>query len=522
MRGNFLDGLRLMTTFKNAKFGAFDWLVVSFLSVFGFTLRVSPLPPSSLFLDDAWVAYAAQAPISEVAWMGLTAPGFLYLAKFIFLIFGFSEFTALLLPFVFGVGVGGFGYRTLCLVTNRPFAFIGGLALSVAPLNVEYSTHMKQYTFDSFAALVVLYLVVRTQATRSITKQLAAIVLFTFFIGISFQTVFIAVAGSLVLMIYAVRKGEYPRSEVSLLLLGFGLQLVATGLIYVFVIRDTVTSELSQYWESGYASNSRGLFSSLTTVATKFLDSVGSQFPVDYLILTILVLVLLIVSVFSRKDIFLVSSSPIGASLLLSFAGLAPLGEGRTDSYLLVPIVVLSVSGLYRFWIFVESRLARLTRCRGYPQRIVGVLLPAMCSVILLMASSFAPDYPREDLKPLVQIWSEKKESGDATIVYYGAAYAFALYSEVPSVVVPGGTPFWLEFLDEDVILQRSHRSVPSQYLKYAKRAASQSDRIWLLGSHLCACDWGEINRQLRVDLGAHLVEEITLNGASLSLWVLA
>lgn len=49
-------------------------VVIVALSVLAVAVRLGELAPTSLFLDDAWVAYVTKAPITDIPMMGLTSP----------------------------------------------------------------------------------------------------------------------------------------------------------------------------------------------------------------------------------------------------------------------------------------------------------------------------------------------------------------------------------------------------------------------------------------------------------------
>src|SRR5262245_41277538 len=121
------------------------------------------------WLDEAWVAAASRAPMSQVRWVSSSTPlGWLLLVR---AVPGSRGEQLRVVPLVFSVGVVIVAY-VLARSLRWPsimLARIAGVTAAAIVLFAPTSLHrndLKQYTADGFFALVIVALALRVDARR--------------------------------------------------------------------------------------------------------------------------------------------------------------------------------------------------------------------------------------------------------------------------------------------------------------------------------------------------------------------
>ena len=118
----------------------------------------------SLWIDEAMLALnlveldpaalAGPLPYFEQA-----APlGFLWASKLLGSLFGYTEWSLRLLPFVAGTASVGLTYLVLRPELGRAAALVACMLVAFAPMPVRYSMEFKQYGLELFAGIVVIWL----------------------------------------------------------------------------------------------------------------------------------------------------------------------------------------------------------------------------------------------------------------------------------------------------------------------------------------------------------------------------
>ncbi len=145
----------------------------------------------SLWIDEAMLALnlveldpaalAGPLPYFEQA-----APlGFLWASKLLGSLFGYTEWSLRLLPFVAGTASVGLTYLVLRPELGRAAALVACALVAFAPMPVRYSMEFKQYGLELSAAIVVVWLwleLLRRPAANhfALIAALAGLVLLTF------------------------------------------------------------------------------------------------------------------------------------------------------------------------------------------------------------------------------------------------------------------------------------------------------------------------------------------------------
>ena len=120
--------------------------------------RAGEFSPMSLFVDDQWVAYIHRAGFGDSAQVGLTSVGFVAGLKAWFLAVGFSETSAQLPAFVIGCVTPGLLYLVVRRWIGWPFGLLAAGLLTANQLHITYSYHVKQYTLEVLAGVIIFHL----------------------------------------------------------------------------------------------------------------------------------------------------------------------------------------------------------------------------------------------------------------------------------------------------------------------------------------------------------------------------
>lgn len=500
-----------------------DLGIVSALVLALALLRVDLLGPSSLWLDDAWVALAHRAESwTELRYTGLTSPGFAVLLKSWLALVGFSETNAQLLPFLGGVTAPGLMYVVARRIHfDRIPSLAGAAVVGLAPMVVTYTTRVKQFTLESLIALGLLLLGIRlirqTTVRATVGFALAAGLSVTFspFLVLYVPAIIVTAAWK------AWKRDDYPflRSlTLSTAILG-GFTLAW----YLFILKPAVNTKFVNYWKDYYLNFGDGFapaWASLAKTATRFaggfieLDRLGPAFvPLLFSLLLISVLAIAI----HKPSLAVILVTPIFLGVAISAVGVAPLGGGRTDVYLYPSLALILSGGLNRLRVVLERRRTDLP----LGSAVIAAMVATFAVISLIDART--PRYPKEDLRPLVAELETSRRSDDALLIYPYASFGFALYTSESFDMVPDTSlemGFVPDFRDPLTYVLPMGRHDPAAYSPMVDRA-SASDRVWLIASHWRNRDY-EYLKNLLSNSGFKPVNQLDRPGAELILWVRA
>jgi hypothetical protein len=491
-----------------------DLIVVAVLTAVAAAVRIGGLAPSSLWLDDARVAYVSKASYGDISIMGLTSPGFMFIQKVWFDIAGFSELKAQMLPFLASTLTPAAVFLLLRPIIRKELAFAGGLIAALTTLNVKYAYHVKQYTTEVLAGVIIFDLTRRWLAAPSVRRSWALVGAIGLGCAISFPVIVLATGPIAAISVRAVRDGRQRIIETLGPLAGLA---AFVAVWYVGVIRPNSSANLQGYWADFYLDTDAGGIALLASLRDRTWEMFDSLTPYPSSIVAIVCAVTFAAAFVRRFDWALIASVPLLAAAVLAWLQKAPLGGGRTDNYLLVPLLCGFIVGIDALADVASEWSAR---GRDGPGPAVLGATVAAGLVGLTVASYEAPEpYPQEDIRPLIEELEALRQEGDAVVLYYASDFAYALYADVDSEPIDDGSPYDIRIDDPDLVRQDGHRGDPAAFLTYSQQAAARSDRVWLLGSHLCGCDWPEIQRQLRDDLHLDVQFVDERDGAALQLW---
>ena len=485
--------------------GAGDAVVALGLLAASVVVRAGALGPSSLWLDDAWVALATRADgVGEVIMVGNTAPGFVALVALVAGVAGFSELGAQLVPFAVGV----LGAPVLYLLARRlglsmTAALVGAGLLATSPNHVAYSTRVKPFTADALGAVAVLVagwrVVERPAASRRWTS-LAAVSVVTVVISAAAA---VTVAAAFVAGLSAAGRHR-PRVARPALLASAGVAAFAAAW-WASIVRPATTPGLRGYWADHYVDVSRGPGAAAADVADGLAAVVRGFAALPPEVTVVGLALAAAVVVVRRPGLAILVLTPVAGAVALAALRLAPFGGGRTDVHLspslaLVVALALHVGG------------ARLSRP-------AAVCLAAGLTGALVLGVRPSP-YPAEDLAPLVAIVEREARPDDAIAVYSASRWAYALYTSAPVDLQRdrrSANGFDVAVADERVEVLAPSRHDPAGHARAVDRLAAGHDRIWLISSH--AGDDVAAIEELLADRGFDAVDAEARPGATLVLW---
>jgi len=483
-----------------------DAVVLAGLLAFALVLRWPGLDPSSLWLDDAWVALAHRTSgWSELRMVGFSAPGFAALLKGWLGLVGFSELAAQIPALVAGVVSPAVAYAmAVWRGWHRAAGALAGVVLAVSPIAVTYATRVKQYTIEGLLALVLLGLALWLADAPDRAGRWAA------FVGAGAVATVVSAflapyvgAGVLAGFVAALlaRDGRAARSAV-----GWGaLYGVAALGWYLAVLAPAVTTSISGFWADDYLTVDAGFGGFVTSLRSAIGGVVEGLLPVSpgvgvalLAIAVVLVVVLVLVGVAGRSRdgrapvLLAMLLTPGVIAVVLAGLQLAPLGGGRTDLYLYPSLVLLLAAG-------ADVGISLVGRWGLVAVTSTSLVALALAGWLVAGAER-ASDYPRYDVRPLVERMEEVAGEDEAILVYPATVWAYALYTSADIHLADDPVSSWgfsPRIDDPRVAVLPRGRDDPGAYVPtVAELRDGEWEVVWLLASH-----WREDLDALRVQL---------------------
>jgi hypothetical protein len=473
-------------------------------------LRVEPLGPSSLWLDDAWVAIVYRTEgLTELRYVGFAAPGFVVVLRAWLGLVGFSETAAQTLPFVAGVAAPGLAYLVgRRFGWHRAAALVAAAVLVFSPMAMDYATRVKPYTIESVLALALLWAALHllddVRSTRRWTTFAGVGALATMVSAFLAPYVAAGVAAGIVRGLLDRDREAVSRGSAATLAYG-----AFAGAWYLGVLAPAVTTSVSAFWSGNYVVLTEGV---ATAIAGARAAASGVAEGLVGLPVAVTLLVLLLATVIvglRRLEHAVLLVTPTLVAAVLAAAQLAPLGGGRTDIYLYPGLALLVAGG-------AEPIVRTLARRRGW----VAWGVPVVVAATLAVVTDPVTPYPRQDVRPLIVELEERREPRDAVLIYPATMWAYALYTsdgfalEEDVVSAWGFAPV---FDDERTYVLPPGRDDPGAYAPTVEQLQEGERRVWLLASHWRE-DYDDLQEQLR-EAGFVLVGVSADDGAELGLW---
>jgi hypothetical protein len=438
------------------------------LLVAAIVLRAPVLGADTLWFDDAWVAYAHRARWSDITEIALSAPGFSALLKVWFGIVGFGSTRAQLIPFAAAVAAPPLAYLLLRRRVGPVPALAGAAWILFSPVHLVYSGRVKQYSLELVLALLVVHTswrVLENPDDRRAWRDLAIVT--TIAVGVSFPMALVAAPACAVPLL--VRWWERRRIEPSQLWLL--VPLLTTVAWYVIAIRHRQYPNLIAYWQDEYVQTDAGLRIAAESFLGRIADVAGFLAPGPYGLTVIVVGALIAVAARSRPLHTAVVALTLAAAAGLAFVHRAPLGGGRTDIYLLGGLVMITAVGF-------DTVLGRGRGARTAAASLLAIV------VVVAAVTVERPTYPDQRATHLIAEIEQRRQPGDAVLVYHNAKYAWMAYTDVEITVIPRWAPYGIRFEEPDII-QQSFPPNAAAIPGVLDRLAGVDERLWLIGTDL-------------------------------------
>lgn len=479
-------------------------LWVAATTVLGAILRVQRVGARSLWLDEAqiwWIASGNLRQLLRRNALGNSAPPAFPLL--VHMVAGFDASEAALRSISLAAGVAS--VPALFLLARRfvapPWAAAAALLVAVAPVQVEYSQELREYSLTFLLATLLLLSFVRCLERPSVGRAAAVGGLAGLAILVQYGLALLVAGLSLIGLVALLRSaavaraprgqptnGPPPRLVGSPLgpAAGWLLANALAGVAAVAVVALGLRSQYSpsgfagsgylsaSYWDGSVASLGRLLFSNTATL-------LGFAFPT------------------------VVFAAAVGLGLVVAFAG----GAKRVAGWLLVvPTGLVLVAALARQFpytghrqnmalvpmLFVAAaigleRLAAGPRGRWVAWAVLAFLvLRGLQGVAALHA-----DPGKENLRPIVARLESSLRPGDRVYIYCGAVPAFRYYTR-------GRERRWVAGV--------SSRDRPEAYLTQLDRLLAEGGGgpLWLVFSHVHGGEMDLILAHLRARRQVSLV----------------
>lgn len=412
---------------KVKKFGYFAALAIIF--ALGVFLRLKLLLANPSFWDDecslAWNVLHKNYTdfFSVLDFIQVAPPFFMIMAKFMTKLFGVSDFVLRLTPFTFGIAsMITFLLISIKMFNNRITVIAGNLIFATNQALVNYSSEFKQYSCDVFFTLLCLYLFIDLIAGKiSLRKNIVYSLIFALSIWFSFVSIFIIMAGYLVLLAKQIKELNFNLKKILFLLVPIIISCLIYLNIYILKTFSHNISGLNTYWGNSYIAKDFSNF-----IPFMIRDLMYFLFPAKAMLLVI-------IAIFAGGYAILKKNPYIGGVLVLtilleclaSWLKLYPF-EKRVILFLL-PIVLIFISGVFELF--------------NPRQKIKSFLILVLFSIIFVPTFVYSYDfaktphpsrgyYPRE----MMNFMLEKIKPNEIIVVGKYSRTDFAYYSSYHKV----------------------------------------------------------------------------------------
>jgi len=422
------------------------------LTLFAAIIRAVGLGAKSLWYDEAVLYWIARTPISALIAanaQGNSAPP-LY-AFLVHMVSGISSSEAALrsVSWLAGSLAIPLFYQLSVRYVSRAAAFASALLVAVAPVFVEYSQQLREYSLTFLFSTLMLLGYHRYREGPS-WKNLGLVV-GAFCIGICLQygLALLIMALNLAFLVEVLWMRRNTRSA-AMWASGQSVVLVAAAAVWSSSLRQQFSTGAFEYLVRGYFEGP--LASVPSFLLRQTYEMVLFAFPDPPLVILL-----------------------IATGILAAFIGD---GSPANLSHLGVPFLVAATAGLFSLYPYVGARqsiylfpIIYVLAALGFDY-VLRVDRRGILAVLLVLLTGRAALLPTlgylrspgdENLKPLVQQLNGDLAPGDRVFVCYGAIPAFRYYyTGDPSQVVEGATTeAWQE-----------------------QFALSTSPRVWFVASH--------------------------------------
>lgn len=223
-------------------------------------------------------------------------PLFLVATKLVTKIFGFSEISLRLLPFLTGVGsLIAFYFLAVKTIKNKVVALWAVFFLAINQPLINYSYEFRSYGLDAFFAIILLLFFINLNLEKlSVKKSVLYGTLISIIPWFSFTSVFI-IAGGCINMFFKIIKAKNKNLYFPFSI--FHFPLIISGLIYLktFLLNNYTGTHMASDWQSSFLS-----FNPLFSLSLLVDNLRYFFFPIPFVLLA-LILLLWGIGIFYRE-----------------------------------------------------------------------------------------------------------------------------------------------------------------------------------------------------------------------------
>jgi hypothetical protein len=440
-----------------------ETLLALFTITIGIVLRVRQYAANpSIWVDEAAIARnvldrSVLQLFSSLDYGQVAPPGFLLGVKFSATVFGLSEYSLRLVPFIAGIASPVLFFLIARSILRTTGAFVAMVMFSTALPLIFFSSNLKQYSSDVAVTLLVTAVALRLHRAMLTARSalafglVAGLVLF-----FSQAAVFaLTIAGAAVFV-----DAFLDQRSDRLLRLGVVITwavFVGVSVGYAFWIMKPIDDVyLHLFWADSFVPAGGTLTWIWSTIQAIFAGDGALHYssPLLFAVLTVIGSVA-ICTVSPFKGTLVVG--PIVLALAAAAVHAYPFGL-RVSLFLLPLLLIVAAAGAE--W----AGLLLIRRNAG-----------EYCSVVLLpfaVAACVQQPHPRapEHLRPVMKYVADNWRPGDALWVYYGAAQAFKYYAHL----IP---------IQGDVDIGDCNQTDSREYLRQVDLERGKP-RVWVLMAH--------------------------------------
>lgn len=435
--------------------------------VLGIFLRVREyLGNRSLWLDEANLALN----LINKSFLQLAGPldreqfaplGFLWLERLTVVFFGSSEYSLRLAPLIVSCISLPLFYQVSRYFLDKTSTLLALFIFAILNVLIYYSSEVKQYSFDVFMTVLLYYFTLKFFHKTSIKNLIILILIGSLSIWFSYSATFILASIGLVLLIKSFSKK---------VIIGLSFWLASFLLFYLLNIHIAVDSQsLASFWQWAFAPNPFRSLSHSRWYLDAYLAISSDISVMTHLYLPLAILAVGIILLFKKsKTLTILLTSPLIFAILASML----------HKYPLVSRFVLFFAP--NFLILLTLGISQLTKTI---RKLIPV--PVLLSQIVLVGLLFYPSLildvnylqrPRvvDDIKPVLEFFSQRRQNDDILYLYYVAEPAFSYYAP----------KFGLD--KAKYIVGISSIDAPDLYKLYIKDLSKLQGqkRVWILFSH--------------------------------------
>ena len=481
-----------------------DWAISAALlsiAVVGVTLRaVQALANTSLWLDeialvkgildsDLWSLLTRPLPFDQVA-----PKGFLLAQKLAVMAFGPSDYVLRLFPFLCSAAAvlvftrlarhalpaTGALCATLLFATGAPFITFAGL--------------VKQYATDVLVAVVLTSLALEL-VSGPITARKGWWVAAAGAFLVWFSQPGVIVAAALAIPILVWPNGPTHRWRLPLLIVSvWGASALAVMLVSIAGMSEGTKDYMRVYWADGFAPASLERIIELgwpwPNIRLLFAGGPGAQAGLGYPLSPLypaLTAIGFVVLWFQRKRLAVILLAPVALTLATAIAREYPFSDRLI--LFLVPSLILAVGAAIQAVYSLLRRMSVPVAGLAAGALAVGAVTPIMAS---------PPPYRIEDVKSVLSQIEPRRQPGDTTYVYYGAAPVMSVYAQS------------FAYQPDEYFVGGCHRADSRRYLEELDTFRGRQ-RVWVILTHSLAIYREREDILGYLDATGHRLDEVTV-----------